>query len=91
MALYLVSYDLHGQRVYGPLIEALDDLKAVRAMDSVWLLTYSGSAAHLRDSLQEYVDHDDSLAVVELKPGSDWATLRTNPGTGDWLSRHLRA
>lgn len=91
MALFVVTYDLHNSRTYGPVIHALHDWKAVRLLESVWLVDRAGSAAAIRDALKPHIDHDDSIAVIELKPGSDWATLRTKEGAADWLRQHLHA
>lgn len=89
MALYVVSYDLHKVRDYGPLIQALQGAGAIRALESFWLIDIAQTAAGLRDALRALVDDDDSLVVLELKPGSGWATRLPRPGTVEWLRAHV--
>jgi hypothetical protein len=91
MAQFLITYDLHNRRDYQPLYEALHRFKAVRLCESVWLATLLGPAETVRNLLMASIDHDDSLAVIELKPGSDWATVRVKPDGANWLSAFITA
>lgn len=89
MAFFLISYDLHKVRVYEPLYKKLAEWKSVRLLESVWLSNINGTAVQVRDILTTLVDSDDSIAVIELKSGSDWATLRTKPGGKEWLQANI--
>lgn len=75
MATYFVSYDLRGKRDYGTLYEALEGLKAVRVLESVWSLEYSSTAEALLKRLKLYLDADDGLLVVQ---SSDFEKFNTD-------------
>ncbi len=89
MSLYLISYDLHRKRDYPKLYEALEYWHSTRLLESVWLAELAGPASAIRDILQGYIDGDDSLAVIELGPRIEWATILVEPAGGDWLLRHI--
>ena len=89
MALFLITYDLRKQRNYDALLKQLRDWKCVRPALSVWLGVLRGPAKMIRDLLTPLIDSDDGLVVIELKPGSDWATLRALPGGPEWLRKYL--
>lgn len=90
MPLYLISYDLHKKREYDALIAQLEKWHARRIAYSVWLGNLRGPASIVRDLLRTLVDTDDDMVVIELKPGSEWATYtdRDNPGI-PWLHHYL--
>lgn len=89
MAKYLITYDLHKQRRYTALYELLSLWKAVPLLESVWFAQLSGTAEEVRNFLLQTLDADDSLAVIELKPGSDWATRKVDNIATNWLSSHI--
>jgi len=90
MNFYLISYDLHHARHYQPVWNMLESWGAVRLLESLWLVSRSERVGVLREALQNVVDSDDSIAVVELKPGSEWATFNARkPGT-DWLTGNIK-
>lgn len=91
MALYAISYDLHKNRDYDALYEVLRKWKAVRLLESLWLANLTGNAAGVRDALKAALDNDDSVAVIELKRGSDWACIRAKEAGVGWLRSNLRA
>lgn len=91
MAHFIVSYDLHNQRTYPPVWERLEEWGAVRLLESLWLVTLDNTAGQVRDALKDVVDTDDSIAVVELKKGSGWATLRVKKDGTDWLRTNILA
>ena len=91
MAYYIISYDLHNQRAYQPVWRQLESWGATRLLESLWVLTSSASAASLRDGLLKVIDNDDSVAVLELKPGSLWATHRAKPDGITWLQQNIMA
>lgn len=87
MPAFLISYDLHNRRVYTDLLASLKGWQAVRLHKSLWLANLKGPASVIRDLLKTDIDNDDSIAVIEIPPGSDWATLRVEPGSAEFLSR----
>ena len=90
MAHYIITYDLHNQRTYPPVWSLLESWGAVRLLESVWVATTSSSTVQVRDALQGVIDKDDSIAVVELKTGSDWACVRAKDDGVNWLRKNLR-
>jgi hypothetical protein len=91
MAHFGISYDLHNRRTYEPLWRLLESWGAVRLLESYWIVTLPNTAAQVRDALQKVVDSDDSLAIVELKAGSDWACRLAKPDGVAWLRKNIRA
>lgn len=89
MAQYLISYDLHHRRVYTGLHDLMSQWKAVRLHKSTWLANLTGPASAIRNLLVIEIDADGSVAVIELKPASQWATVRTEAGAAEWLSAYI--
>jgi hypothetical protein len=87
----LVTYDLHNQRSYPPIQEKLESWGAVRLLESVWLVSLDITAAQVRDALKAVVDAHDAVAVLELKGGSGWASLRVREAGLNWLRRNIHA
>ena len=90
MAHFTVSYDLHNQRTYEPVWRLLESWGAVRLLESLWLVTLASTASQVRDALQRVVDSDDSVAVLELQVGSDWACVRAKPDGVAWLRKNIK-
>ena len=91
MAHYIASYDLHNQRHYQPVWDALESMGATRLLESLWVLTSNQTAEQIRITIQNAADSDDSVAVIELKPGSWWATIRVRPAGLQWLKQNIMA
>lgn len=89
MALFVISYDLHVRRDYARIIHRLRSTGAVKALESTWLAETNATAAAVRDDLKQYVDSDDTLLILELKPGSGWAARNMNQEAVDWLKLRL--
>jgi len=89
MAFYVASYDLHNQRHYQPVWAALESMGATRLLESLWVLTSNLTAAQIRDTLKQAADNDDSVAVVELKSGSNWACSRAKERGVAWLRQNI--
>ena len=90
MALFAISYDLHWRRDYVPLWNALSSWGAVKVLESLWLLNINSNVAEIRDALLGLVDHDDSILVIELQPGSAWGSARAKEPGVTWLQNNLR-
>ncbi len=85
MAWFVITYDLRKRRNYQPLYDALKKWKAVPLLESVWLVQLKGPAVEIRDILATFMDNDDGLAVLELRPGFDWAVRRVWTSAANWL------
>lgn len=86
---YLITYDLHKRRNYAPLYTLMASWKAVRLTESLWLANLVGPAAAVRDIVARTLDNDDTVAVLQLQHGTDWATLRVNPAASGFLSAYV--
>jgi hypothetical protein len=91
MAHYIASYDLHNQRHYQPVWNELESMGATRLLESLWVLTSALTASQIRDRIAKAADSDDSVAVIELKPGSYWGTVRARPHGVQWLQQNIMA
>lgn len=87
MTAFAISYDLHKVRNYGPLIEALKKQGAVKALESMWLMSTTWSSSQVRDWVQKFVDDDDSYIVIQIGP--DWASRNLSKEAIDWLRANL--
>ncbi|MCW8088437.1 hypothetical protein [Sabulicella glaciei] len=73
MNTHLISYDLREQgREYQRLYDCLKNWRAVRVLESVWLLQTSRDAEEIWDDLQGYVDRNDALFVARLTGEVVW-------------------
>jgi hypothetical protein len=89
MAQFLITYDLHNRRRYTELYQLLASWDAVRLTESNWLANLKGPAPVIRDIVAGTLDNDDTVAILELEHGSDWATLRVQPAAEAWLSHNI--
>ena len=77
MANFIVTYDLNGPR---PSHKEMDEhLKRVtanrgRILETVWWVSYSGTAAQLRDQVKTILGKEDLLLVIEAKSAA-WTSL----------------
>jgi hypothetical protein len=91
MAQFLISYDTHGKpRNYQKLYQLMATWKAVRLTDSLWLANLVGPANVIRDHVVWALDNNDTVAVVQLQQGADWATARVGAAATTWLSAYIR-
>jgi len=86
----LISYDLHKVREYKDLYDLLEGWGAVRLLESVWVVTRNDRIGVIRKAVSDTLDSDDSVAVVELKPGSGWASLRARAAGIGWLKKNIK-
>jgi len=86
---YLITYDLHKRRDYAALYRLMASWRATRLTESLWLASLVGPAATIRNIVAANLDHDDTVAVLEVKHGSDWATLRVSPAANAALSTYI--
>ena len=90
MALYFVGYDARPE-ARAKLEGLLSDWGAATLYDGAWLVDHRCSALDLRNSLQGLLRDDDPAIVLELKPGSWWASEHADRGGLDWLRAHVLA
>jgi hypothetical protein len=72
MDIVVVSYDLRNGREYDRIIGRLEELQAVRALKSLWLLRSSHKSEAIHDDLRRYIDADDGLFVARLAEAPAW-------------------
>lgn len=90
MAQFLITYDNHPPRNYQALYRLMASWKAVRLAESVWLANLRGPAPIVRDMVMRTLQLNDSVAVIELKHGSDWAVSTPISATAKaWLSAYV--
>jgi hypothetical protein len=87
---FVVSYDLHYQRHYQPVWDLLESWGAIRLLESLWVVTRNSQPGTLREALKAVMDGDDSVAVIELGTGSQWATQNARQAGVQWLSRNIQ-
>lgn len=89
MAQYLITYDNHPPRNYNALYRLMASWNAVRVAESVWLAILKGPASEVRRFVMGALQKGDTVAVLELKPGSDWATVHVDATANAWLSTYI--
>jgi hypothetical protein len=89
MYLYLISFDLHDSRTCQALWDEFRAMAASRLLESLWLVSSSAPAEEIRDRLAAVAHPDDCFAVIEMQPGSNWATMRAKTDGISWLSANL--
>ena len=89
MYLYLISFELHDPRMHPPLWDRLKAMAASRLLESLWLVSSPAPAEQIRDELADAAHPDDCFAVIEMQPGSNWATMRAKTDGISWLSANL--
>lgn len=91
MARYIVGYDLHHDRNYQPIWDLLKGWGATRLVEALWVVTTNLSAKQIRQALYDATGQRDSVAVVELQPGSNWSTIGVPDAGNDWLRKNIAA
>lgn len=88
MPLYFVGIDAClGDRE--ALEERLAEWQAVPAYHGAWLLKADLNALDIRNALQAHLRDDDAAIVLELKPGSWWASEHVEPPGLAWLKANV--
>ncbi len=90
MAQFLITYDNTAPRNYDAVYRLMANWNAVRLAESVWLANLIGPASTVRDFVVNALQHSDTVAVVELKPGSDWATSHVSATANAWLAAYVK-
>lgn len=87
---YVISYDQHRDRDYTPILTTLRQWGAQRILELVWFVTINATVAQIWDALRAQTRNEDSLMVIELQPGSQWATFNAQAGGVNWLADHIQ-
>lgn len=90
MTAYLITYDNHPPRDYHGVYELMDAWDAVRLAESVWLADLQASAVPVREAVKAALQPGDTVAVLELAPGADWA-IYASAASAAWLKAHVAA
>jgi len=90
MSQYLITYDAHKVRHYHGLYRLMGSWHATRLTESLWMANLLGPASVIRDIVAATLDNDDSVAVIQLQQGTDWATSRIHPAATAWLSTYVQ-
>jgi len=91
MANYIVGYDLHHDRDYKPIWDALKGWGFTRLVEALWVGTSNLSVQQIRDTLYNATGQRDSVAVVELKAGSWWSCQGAPDAAVAWLRANIRS
>ena len=91
MARYIVGYDLHHDRNYQPIWDLLKGWGGTRLVEALWVVTTNLPAEQIRQALYNATGQRDSVAVVELQPGSNWSTVGVPTAGNDWLRKNIAA
>lgn len=77
---YIVAYDLKNKDTedYQTLYNLLDELNALQAQESVYLLSSSQTATVLRDIFKTHIKEDDRI-IVACIVNSAWSKLIHTP------------
>lgn len=89
MAKYLITYDNHAPRDYSGVYDLMQLWNAERLTESLWLVELLGPAPVIRDLVKGSMQWNDTVEVIELQPGTDWATSFVRPSAADWLSKNV--
>lgn len=88
MTVYVVSYDLRApKRDYQPLYERLAAWRAVRALESVWLIEAESSALQVGVDLRNHIDKDDGLLVTPVSGRTAWSAIE--PEAAEFLRNRV--
>jgi hypothetical protein len=87
--LFAISYDQHRDRDYTPIWTLLRRWGAARVLESLWLANLNASAGTVRETIRQATRNEDSIVVIELKPGSEWSSYNAQAPGAAWLNQNL--
>lgn len=88
MSVYLITYELHYDKDYQKIHDAIESLGGcIHCLRSIWLVSTGHTIAEVREILKESIDDDDSLLI--LKPSREWEGLNMPIACKNWLKHHL--
>ncbi|MGH7848860.1 MAG: hypothetical protein ACREOP_01040 [Thermodesulfobacteriota bacterium] len=88
MSVYLITYELHHDKDYQKIHEAIESLGGcIHCLRSIWLVNTGFSIPEIREILKDKIDSDDSLLII--KPSREWDGLNLPIACKTWLKHHL--
>ena len=88
MFVYLITYELHHDKDYQKINEAIESLGGcIHCLRSIWLVKTSFSLPEVHEILKDKIDADDALLI--LKPSREWDSLNLPIPCKTWLKHHL--
>ena len=89
MARLLIGCELGKQSTAETVRSALESWGAVRLLETLWLLSTRLDARYVTSALQDLVAPQDSVAVIDLQPGSEWSAAGLSEAAAEWLREHI--
>ncbi|GAC1040810.1 hypothetical protein thsrh120_08140 [Rhizobium sp. No.120] len=88
MAFFMISYDLRKKQEfdYEPLWKEFKSRKAVKCLESVYLLKASNTLLEIKNHFKKFIHEDDLLVLVEFTKEPEWT--RALSGTKAWIDSH---
>ena len=88
MSVYLITYELHHDKDYQKIHDAIESLGGcIHCLRSIWLVNTSFSISEIHEILKDKIDSDDSLLI--LKPSREWDGFNLPTVCKTWLKHHL--
>ena len=88
MSVYLITYELHFDKDYQKIHDAIESLGGcIHCLRSIWLVNTSFSISEIHEILKDKIDSDDSLLI--LKPSREWDGFNLPIACKTWLKHHL--
>lgn len=91
MATFIITYDTHKDRNYSDLYKGMAEHNGVRLAESLWGIDFDHSATEVKDWVRDLLDNDDTIIVVQVKSGSDWAIQTAPYAVLEWFKERLGA
>lgn len=88
MTVYSITYDLIKSKDYTKIIDGIKKISNdnwAKPTKSQWIITSQKTSTQIRDFLKDYIDSDDVLFVIEVKP-ENWASRNIPKETIKWLN-----
>ena len=89
MAYFVVNYDLKEGQDYKPIIDALESLGGVRALESFWLIDLNNTTLEAKNHFATYLPTPakDKLMVVQFSERPRFTRAFT--AAVDWIKEHF--
>ena len=87
MNTFIVSYDLHNEKDYDRLHDAIKAYpNHAYILESLWAVVTDQTAADIHANLSTHTDNDDRLFILRAGPDAHWSNVHT---LNSWLHTHL--
>jgi len=87
---YVICYDSQNDEndAFG---EQMREWNCVRPLPTLWFGRLNSDALRVREILRTVVRDNNGLFICEIKPSSDWATLKMHYTVSDWMRNNIGA